>query len=413
MQPQHNSCGTLPVAYIVSDELVRVSSLLPSNKNRSLLVHSLVSAFGIQSLALPNGQKCIKFLRPRRATSQELLAYHTRNYLDHALNPSNDHEDLSQGAEFGLEDDCPPFKGMHEYIPQVAGVTLTAVDAIKENTCDVALCWDGGRHHAQKSYASGFCYVADCVLAILALRRIPPSPSSEVPPRRSRVMYLDLDLHFSDAVSHAFHNPSLTAVSQVLTLSLHHAAPGFFPVSSLSAMPNPEDASFDPFTLSLPLQQGASCRTFARVWPVVEKIKDTFQPDFFIVQCGVDGLAGDPMATWNWSIGGMGSLGWCIDRIVHSWSGKKLFLGGGGYNSPNAARAWAFLTSIVAGRPLSLDAEIPDHRAFPLYQPSFTLDVPAGNMQDQNSDEYLGHIEDVFGRVQTILQQRLSGEDPS
>lgn len=71
------------------------------------------------------------------------------------------------------------------------------------------------RHHAQKSHASGFCYVADCVLAILALRRIPPCLSS-VAPRRSRVMYLDLDLHFSDAVSHAFHNPSFTAVSQVL-----------------------------------------------------------------------------------------------------------------------------------------------------------------------------------------------------
>ena len=81
-----------------------MSSLLPSNRNRSLLVHSLVSAFGIQSLALLNGQKCVKFLRPRRATSKELLAYHTRNYLDYALNPSNDHEDLSQGAEFGLED---------------------------------------------------------------------------------------------------------------------------------------------------------------------------------------------------------------------------------------------------------------------------------------------------------------------
>ena len=34
---------------------------------------------------------------------------------------------------------------MHEYIPLVAGATLTAVDAIKEDTCDVALCWDGGR----------------------------------------------------------------------------------------------------------------------------------------------------------------------------------------------------------------------------------------------------------------------------
>lgn len=29
-------------------------------------------------------------------------------------------------------------------------------------------------------------------------------------------MYLDLDLHFSDAVSQAFHTPSSTAVSQVL-----------------------------------------------------------------------------------------------------------------------------------------------------------------------------------------------------
>lgn len=46
-----------------------------------------------------------------------------------------------------------------------------------------------------------------------------------------------------------------------------------------------------------------------------------------------------------------------------------------------------------------------------MYQPSFTLDVPAGNMQDQNSDEYLQHVQDVFEGVQTILQQRLSGEN--
>jgi len=225
-------------------------------------------------------------------------------------------------------------------------------------------------------------------------------------------MYLDLDLHFSDAVSHAFYHPHSTAASQVLTLSVHHAAPGFFPASSLSALPDTQDASFDPFTLSLPLQRGASCKTFLRVWPIVEKIKDTFQPDFIVVQCGVDGFAGDPMATWNWSIGGPGSLGWCVERIVHGWSGKKLLLGGGGYNSPNAARAWTFLTSVVVGRPLSLDAEIPDHRAFPMYQPSFTLDVPAGNMQNQNSDEYLQHVQDVFEGVQAVLQQRLSGGNP-
>ena len=62
----------------------------------------------------------------------------------------------------------------------------------------------------------------------------------------------------------------------------------------------------------------------------------------------------------------------------------------GGYNSPNAARAWAYLTSIAVIRfflplrsrthpfvklenPLGLDADIPDHPGFPLYAPSFTV----------------------------------------
>lgn len=34
---------------------------------------------------------------------------------------------------------------MHEYIQLVAGATLTAVDALKSDVCDIAICWDGGR----------------------------------------------------------------------------------------------------------------------------------------------------------------------------------------------------------------------------------------------------------------------------
>lgn len=133
----------------------------------------------------------------------------------------------------------------------------------------------------------------------------------------------------------------------------------------MSALPDPSDPAFDPFTLSLPLHQGASNSTFAKIWPLVERVRATFEPDFVVVQCGVDGLAGDPCAKWNWSLGGgEGSLGWCVDRVVHAWSGRKLLLGGGGYklgfvspfrikaqlggyHSPNAARAWAHLTSIA------------------------------------------------------------------
>lgn len=42
-------------------------------------------------------------------------------------------------------------------------------------------------------------------------------------------------------------------------------------------------------------------------------------------------------------------MGWYVDKIVNEWPGRKLLLGGGGYNSSNAARAWAYLSSIAVG----------------------------------------------------------------
>lgn len=113
-------------------------------------------------------------------------------------------------------------------------------------------------------------------------------------------------------------------------MSIHYAAPGFFPASHLSDLPSITSPTFDPFTLSLPLRQGASDATYAKIWPIVEKVKDTFKPDYIVVQCGLDGLSGDPCAINNWSLGGgHGSLGWCVNRILNEWEGKKLLLGGG------------------------------------------------------------------------------------
>jgi histone deacetylase 8 len=233
------------------------------------------------------------------------------------------------------------------------------------------------RHHASKARAAGFCYVADCVLAILALKTIPRPPSSKAQDESMkalpRVFYLDLDLHFSDIVSSAFtsftapgaprlmvrldsikskdHGHSfLSCISPEQTLSIHHTSPGFFPASPRAGLPDPATPRFDPFSLSIPLREGASNTTYAAIWPIVEELKDIMKPDYIIVQCGTDGLAGDPCATFNWSLGGGdGSLGWCISRILSEWEGKKLLLGGGGYHSANAARAWAYITSIAVG----------------------------------------------------------------
>ena len=145
-------------------------------------------------------------------------------------------------------------------------------------------------------------------------------------------MYIDLDLHHGDGVAGAFANKlrSRCIFPQVLTLSIHHTAPGFYPAGPLADI-TPEDTP-DPFTLSIPLEAGASAATFARIWVAIEKIRASFAPEYVIVQCGVDGLAGDPCAKWNWCIDRQieGSLGWCVERILQ-WNCGTLLLGGGMY----------------------------------------------------------------------------------
>ncbi|KAG9088555.1 hypothetical protein FRC06_001976 [Ceratobasidium sp. 370] len=335
---------------------------------------------------------------------------------------------------FGLEDDCPVFPRLNDYIALVAGATLTAAQAVQSERFDIAICWDGGRHHAHKAHAAGFCYVADCVLCILQLKRTVPGKTA-----RSRVMYLDLDLHHGDGVAEAFTSrpvneeedelstePGDISPSTVLTISIHHHALGFYPHSALGSLTRAYTA--DPFALSIPLGRGASASSFARVWRLVERVAVAFfgwssleaevdtgaRPAYLVVQCGVDGLAGDPHAVWNWDVDleREGSMGWCVQRIMH-WVRdrarlKAVFLGGGGYNHPNAARAWTYLTSIITGDPLSINVDIPDHAAFLQYAPSFTLDVPAGNMRDENTDQELGHIESTFETLISRIQRAQS-----
>jgi len=108
---------------------------------------------------------------------------------------------------------------------------------LNEGKADVVINWGGGLHHAKKSSASGFCYINDCVLAILELLKYGLSAVSD---RRrcllgshpmvafsryhQRVLYIDIDIHHGDGVEEAFYT-----TNRVMTCSFHKYGQQFFP----------------------------------------------------------------------------------------------------------------------------------------------------------------------------------------
>ena len=84
----------------------QISSLLPSNKKRSMVVHSLISSLGLMTSS-PFQQRRLVVVTPRKASYKDLSVYHTRDYLDAILdtgNSSKNENESEPSAEFGLED---------------------------------------------------------------------------------------------------------------------------------------------------------------------------------------------------------------------------------------------------------------------------------------------------------------------
>jgi acetoin utilization deacetylase AcuC-like enzyme len=176
-------------------------------------------------------------------------------------------------------------------------------------------------------------------------------------------MYLDLDVHFGDAPAAAFKHPyryssPLTSSQkrqpkpQIMTVSVHHHSPGFFPSTTEADLTSP--ASPTPCTISIPLRRAASAPTYARIWRTcIEPLRTAFEPDYVVLLLGMDALAGDKLVdgAGNWSTQGEGGVAWCIERVLE-WGCKMLILGGGGYHRANTARGWAIVTGTLVSSSL-------------------------------------------------------------
>lgn len=177
-------------------------------------------------------------------SKEDLLIYHDQDYIDfmddYFLLPESQKSHHHYGV--GLSKDVPAFPKFFNYNKLVGGSSLMTANLIANSQHQVVLNWIGGLHHAMKNYASGFCYINDCVLAIERLLY-----------DFRKVMYVDIDVHHGDGVEHAFlYN------NRVLTFSIHQHGNDFFPRSGNLFELFPLSSKYDPYSINVPLKEGCS-----------------------------------------------------------------------------------------------------------------------------------------------------------
>lgn len=173
------------VAFIYSPSLVDQLDKIPKIAGRAQMVNSLIHSYGLFAK--------LKVVAPHPCDSKQLQTFHSSSYLEYIQEcdlkacASGEDEDEDENYEFGLDHDCPVVDNLFELCSTIGGASYTGADLLVSGEFKWVVNWFGGWHHAKRERASGYCYVNDCVLAILRLRK-----------RFERVLYIDLDLHHGD-----------------------------------------------------------------------------------------------------------------------------------------------------------------------------------------------------------------------
>lgn len=254
----------------------------------------------------------------RPASDEDLRRFHTARHVEFVRAQSI----AGQGSLDG--GDTPAYRGCFEAASRVVGATLLAAEALLDGSAERAFVPIAGLHHAARDASAGFCIFNDIGVLIESLRARGVGP----------IAYVDIDVHHGDGVYYAFESDP-----DVIFADLHEDGAYLYPGTGRAEECG--RAAGQGLKLNIPLPPGADDAAFAARWPEVTALLERHRPAFIILQCGADGLAGDPLAHLQLSAASHGlaarSLAALADRLGH---GRLLALGGGGYDRGNLAAAW-------------------------------------------------------------------------
>ena len=312
------------LAFLHSPELDKggYPSECPFNSKRAGMTRQTVASMG-----LLDGAGRSEVL-PEKASREALEEFHAPEYLDMLLKVEKGEPDVNMFSMGLGTPDTPVFRGMYDYVSLACGASLAGAGLILTGDADTVFNPSGGFHHAGPAYASGFCYMNDIVLAAMAL-----SDAGR------RVLFLDVDVHHCDGVQSAFYNRD-----DILTLSLHESGKTLFP--GTGAENETGEGQGKGYSVNIPLPVGTYDEAyFAAFNDAALPVMKAYNPDVFMLQIGMDGLTGDPLAHLHLT----NNVYADIIKEVLSFDKPVLVTGGGGYNIDNTVRGWALAWQVMCG----------------------------------------------------------------
>lgn len=258
------------------------------------------------------------------ATLEELTRFHDRAYVE-ALQDADARgrvePEVRARYQIGTFEN-PMFHGLFERAATTVGGSILAARLAANG--HLVFHPSGGTHHGRRDRACGFCYFNDPVFAIRTL----------LAEACERVMYVDLDAHHGDGVEEAF-----AAEPRVMTVSIHEQ--DRWPYSGAA------DDRRNGGARNLPVPRGFHDGELDYlVENALLPLVDDFDPEAFVLCCGADSLAGDPLSGMQLSNVALWDT---VERIVE-FGRPTVVLGGGGYNPWTVARYWAGMWGRLANR---------------------------------------------------------------
>lgn len=264
--------------------------------------------------------------KPVMANLEELLLFHDEDYVKFVQ--------LASQRGYGYLDygDTPAFPGVFDAASYVAGSTLGLVKLVLREECR-GFNPMGGLHHAMSSKAGGFCVFNDPAIAINYLLE---------KERLRAVAYVDIDAHHGDGVYYEFEDDP-----RVIFFDIHQDGRTLYPGTGFKYEIGRGAGRGK--KLNVPLPPGADDADFKVAFDEGLAFLEQHDFDFLLLQCGADGLMGDPLTRLEYSEASHRYAASALRRLAGEKCGGRLVaMGGGGYNPGNVARAWMEVVRALA-----------------------------------------------------------------